>query len=184
VNTTEAKNFLVQQVAEQAALERVSLSDIEKRMLWFTESDPVSCSNPIELNDEFEKQCDTAEYERKMSGLFHDAYKRLKSDNPDKAQLWTEAVHFLNQGDHYILVMCDVPHVRPAALKSSTRDWVLYVAIGLAVAGAAVSAGVLLARYGTAVTPYKRYVQLGLLALMLFGYLYSVIPRWKRNDKR
>ena len=70
MNTTEAKDFLVQQVAKQAALEGVSLSDIEKRMLWFTETDPASCSNPIELNDEFEAQCDTQEYERKMVAPF------------------------------------------------------------------------------------------------------------------
>ena len=183
MNTTEAKDFLVQQVAEQAALEGVSVSDIEKRMLWFTESDPASCSNPIELNDEFETQCDTQEYERKMSRLFHHAYKRLKSEDPDKARVWTEAVHLLSQGDHYMLVMCDVPYVRPAALNSSIRDWVLYVAIGLAVAGAAVSAGVLVARYGTVLTPYKRYAQFGLLALLFFGYFYCVLPRWKRNDK-
>lgn len=59
----------------------------------------------------------------------------------------------------------------------------LYVAIGLAITGAAVSAGVLVARYGTVLTPYKRYAQFGLLALLLFGYFYCVLPRWKRNGK-
>ena len=88
MNTTEAKQFLVQEVVEQAALEGVSLSDIEKRMLWFTESDPASYSNPIELN-EFETQCDTQQYEGKMSRLFYHAYKRLKSEAPDKARVWT-----------------------------------------------------------------------------------------------
>ena len=35
----EAKDFLVQQTAEQAALENVPLSDLEKRMMYFTETD-------------------------------------------------------------------------------------------------------------------------------------------------
>ncbi|MGB2900309.1 MAG: hypothetical protein WBB89_13655 [Candidatus Acidiferrum sp.] len=34
----EAKDFLVAQTAEQASLEGVPLSDLEKRMMYFTES--------------------------------------------------------------------------------------------------------------------------------------------------
>ncbi len=34
----EAKDFLVQQTAEQARLEGVPLSELEKRMMYFTES--------------------------------------------------------------------------------------------------------------------------------------------------
>ena len=34
----EAKDFLVQQTAEQAQLEGVPLSELEKRMMYFTES--------------------------------------------------------------------------------------------------------------------------------------------------
>jgi len=40
-------------VVEQAALEGVPLADVEKRMMYFTESDAASCDSPIELNDEF-----------------------------------------------------------------------------------------------------------------------------------
>jgi hypothetical protein len=39
MNTKQAKDFLVQQTSEQAALENASLSDFEKRMMYFTESD-------------------------------------------------------------------------------------------------------------------------------------------------
>jgi len=49
----EAKNFLVQQTAEQARLEGVALSELEKRMMYFTESGYVP-EDPITLNDEFE----------------------------------------------------------------------------------------------------------------------------------
>jgi hypothetical protein len=34
-------------VAEQAALEKVPLTDLEKRMMYFTETDPASCENPL-----------------------------------------------------------------------------------------------------------------------------------------
>lgn len=63
VNAKEAKDFLVEQAAQQAALEKVPLSNVEKRMMYFVENDPSSCEDPLALNDEFEAQCDTAEYE-------------------------------------------------------------------------------------------------------------------------
>jgi hypothetical protein len=52
----------VQQRAEQATRENMPLSDIEKKMMYFTESDASTCENPVELNDEFEPQYDTPEY--------------------------------------------------------------------------------------------------------------------------
>jgi hypothetical protein len=107
LNTKQAKDFLLEQTAEQAALEGVPLADIEKRMMYFTESDPASCDNPIELNDEFEAQHETKEYEAKISRLLHHAYRRLKQENPERARNWDQAIQTLRKGDHYILVMLD-----------------------------------------------------------------------------
>lgn len=108
MDTKQAKDFLVQQTAEQAALDNVPLSNLEKRMMYFTESDPASCENPIELNDEFEAEYGTEEYEAKISRLLHHAYKRLKDENTENLRSWNEAVHILRKGDHYILVLLDV----------------------------------------------------------------------------
>ena len=107
MNTKQAKDFLVEQAAEQATLDNVSLSEIEQKMMYFTESDPVSCGNPVEVNDEFEAQYDTAEYETKISGLLHRAYKRLKIEDPEKKRIWYQAVRELRKGDHYFLVLWD-----------------------------------------------------------------------------
>jgi hypothetical protein len=60
MKTKQAKDFLVQQTTEQAALENIPLSDIEKKMMYPTESHATSCDNPVELNEEFEAQHDTA----------------------------------------------------------------------------------------------------------------------------
>jgi hypothetical protein len=108
MNTKQAKSFLVQQAAEQAALENVPLSDLEKGMMYFTESDPASCDNPIDLNGEFEEKYDTEEYEIKISRLLHHAYKRLKHEDAEKLSNWNEAIQTLRKGDHYILVLLDV----------------------------------------------------------------------------
>jgi hypothetical protein len=105
MDTKEAKDFLADQAAQQAALDHIPLSDLERRMMYFTESDPASCGDPVSLNDEFEKECDAAEYEAKMSRLLHRAYKRLKAENPGGKLHWDEAISTLKKGDHYALLL-------------------------------------------------------------------------------
>jgi hypothetical protein len=105
MRTKEAKDFLVQQTAEQAAFEGISLSDLEKRMMYFVENDPISCADPLELNQEFEEKCDTEEYETKIASLLHHAYKRLKSEDSAKARQWDLAIRTLSGGDHYLPVL-------------------------------------------------------------------------------
>jgi hypothetical protein len=102
----EAKDFLVEQATQQASLDGVSLSDLEKRMMYFTESADAT-EDPLKLNDEFQAHYDTAEYEVKVSRLLHHAFFRVKKENPETARRWNEAVKALNKGDHYILVLLD-----------------------------------------------------------------------------
>jgi hypothetical protein len=129
MDTKQAKDFLAEQVAEQAALDNTPLSDIERRMMYFTESDPKSCSDPHALNDEFEGQQDTAEYEGKMSVLLQHAYQRLKANDPEAKRTWDQAVRELRKGDHYFLVLWDIK--RPT--QNRTRDVAVMVVIGLLV---------------------------------------------------
>ena len=131
----EAKDFLVAQTAEQATLEGVSLSDLEKRMIYFTESGYVP-EDPISLNDEFEAECDTEEYEAKISRLLHHAYYRLRKENDAARKNWDLAIRCLRRGDHYLLVMWDLalPGERPPG------DSLKLFAAGLAVAALVVMA--------------------------------------------
>src|SRR5260370_11834730 len=108
----EAKDFLVMQTAEQAALEGVPLSDLEKRMMHFTEGKSAT-EDPLSLNEEFEAEYDTTEYEAKISGLLHHAYKRLRKENDAARRNWDEAVRCLRRGDHYLLVMLDSATEKP-----------------------------------------------------------------------
>jgi hypothetical protein len=133
----EAKDFLVYQTSEQAALENVPLSEIEKRMMYFVENDPSSCADPLQLNDEFEAEYDSGEYEAKIGRLLHHCYKRLKTENPEKARNWDEAIRTLQSGDHYLPVLWSV---KPTG-EHRWRDLLLMIAIGLlVVAGILVAA--------------------------------------------
>jgi hypothetical protein len=142
MNTKEAKDFLVQQTAEQAALEGVSLSDLEKRMMYFVENDPTSCADPLELNQEFEEKCDTEEYETKIASLLHHAYKRLKSEDSDTARQWDRAIRTLRDGDHYLPVLWNAHSSSGYPLRGSftpLRDSLPLLGAGLLVAAVLLS---------------------------------------------
>ncbi len=135
----EAKDFLVAQTAEQAGLEGVPLSDLEKRMMHFTEGKSAT-EDPISLNDEFEAQYDTTEYEAKISDLLHHAYKRLRKENDVARRNWDEAIRCLRRGDHYLLVMWDstLPGERPRGdslkLLAASLGVVVLVFLGVFIA--------------------------------------------------
>ena len=100
----EAKDFLVQETARQAAIEGVRLSELEKRMMYFVENEEMR-EDPIALNEEFEAEYDTDEYEAKIHGLLHRAYARVKKENPEAARHWKEAIREMSKGDHYLPVL-------------------------------------------------------------------------------
>jgi len=123
----EAKDFLVHETAKQASIEGVPLSDLEKRMMYFTESGYVP-EDPIALNEEFEAQYDTDEYETKISKLLHRAYQRLGKENEQTRKAWENAIKCLRRGDHYLLVMWDLSSSGEMRDPSPSEEWsVAYV---------------------------------------------------------
>jgi hypothetical protein len=89
----EAKDFLVQQTAEQAAFENVPLSGLEKRMTYLTET--AECpEDPIALNNAFEAEYDTTTYEKKISLLMAQAYRRIEREDPEKLRLWEQRIPY------------------------------------------------------------------------------------------
>jgi hypothetical protein len=163
----EAKDFLVQETTKQASIEGVPLSDLEKRMMYFTESGYVP-EDPIALNDEFEAQYDTDEYEAKIARLLHHAYQRARKENDETRRRFDSAIKSLRRGDHYLLVMWDVlGEVGSASLSS--RPYL----IGL-LFGALVLAGFYaVAWFAPRLTPPNpRIIQGVLVALVLGGVLF------------
>jgi hypothetical protein len=100
----EAKDFLVTQAAEQAAFEGAPLSDLEKRMMYFTESDGA-IEDPSTLNEEFDGQYDSEEYESRISKPLHHPHARAKKENTRTARPWSEAIRALSKDDHDLLVL-------------------------------------------------------------------------------
>jgi hypothetical protein len=117
MQVSEAKDFLVKQATEQAQLEGVPLSDLERRMMYFTEG-PDAVEDPVSLNEEFEKKYDTTEYEAKLAKLLANAYKRLKIESPASVTEWDKAIETLQKGDHYLLVLSGTGSLRGIPLRS------------------------------------------------------------------
>jgi len=165
----EAKDFLAAQVEEQATLEGVLLSHLEKRMMYFTESGYVP-EDPIKLNEVFEAEYDSDEYEAKSSRLLHHAYQRLRKENDATRKNWELAIKCLRRGDHYLLVMWDLtpPGERPPG------DSLKLFAAGLGVAALVIVAAFIAVK----LEPQWRWLQKKLPSPnphILFGIFITIV---------
>jgi hypothetical protein len=136
MESVAAKRFLISRVIEEAGMEGVLLSDTEKKMLHFTEVHPT-IPDIYEVNDEFERNYDSDEYEQKIALLLKNARNRDEHGNPTREQEWKDALMALQKEDHYILVMVNQAFGRDSNasyfLGFRVRDLLIYVAIGIAV---------------------------------------------------
>jgi hypothetical protein len=133
MNSVDAKQFLIDRVIEEAELEQVRLSDVEKKMLYFTEGHP-SLPDISETNAEFERDYDADAYEDKIAALLKNAREHDSRPSPGKELQWKDALDALKKEDHYILVMVgqafgfgSVP-----SMGNRARDFRIYIAVGIA----------------------------------------------------
>jgi len=100
----EAKEFLVARILEEAQREGVSLSDVERKTLYFSES-YWTLPDVMAVNDQFDQDYDQEEYEKKIANLIRSAAKRTRKEYPEEYARWLDAIRLLNTEDHYILVL-------------------------------------------------------------------------------
>ncbi|MGD0569723.1 MAG: hypothetical protein ABSA78_15090 [Candidatus Sulfotelmatobacter sp.] len=135
MESTTAKQFLISRVIEEAEVEQVNLSDVEKKMLYFTEVSP-SLPDIYEVNAEFERDYNSDEYEAKVVSLLRNARERDRRESSSKEQTWKDVLDALRKEDHYILVMVyrAFPEYRQSPVPTHrVRDYVVYIAVGIAV---------------------------------------------------
>jgi hypothetical protein len=107
----QAKEFLIPRIVAEAQRENVSLSEIERKMLYFSESG-WTLPDMTAVYEEFDRECDHDEYESKIASLIRKADKRAREESSEDYDAWWAAVRFLNSEDHYISVM-----IRTAGLR-------------------------------------------------------------------
>jgi hypothetical protein len=108
----QAKEYLVERIVAQARREQVPLSEIERKMLYFTESG-WTLPGILEVNAEFERNYDYEEYEQKIAGLVRQIEMQNATANGDEQSRWNDAVVKLSEGDHYLLVLIGLGRPSP-----------------------------------------------------------------------
>jgi len=102
----EAKSSFVDRIVSQASAESQPLSDNERWMLRFSESDPDFIVD-LHRVAQLEAEISDSDYEDKIVGLLERSYQRDASAGTNAQALYREASTTLHQGDHYLLIMID-----------------------------------------------------------------------------
>jgi hypothetical protein len=103
-NAREAKESLVARIAEEAQRDGVSLSDVERKMLYFSETG-WTLPEIFEVNREFDLDYHQAGYERKIATLIGNARNRARKEDRALSDDWSATSKLLSREDHYLTVM-------------------------------------------------------------------------------
>lgn len=150
MDTYDALEFVAFKIEGQAEIENGPLSDIEKKMLRFSEVEPgpLGREESLRVSEEFDRRpdLDTDAYEQKVRTLATHAFERDRKTLAGKSG-WDEAMTALSSHDYYLLVML------PAGLKKSgstgrigrntLREYLVYIAVAVAIVGVLVLASLL-----------------------------------------
>jgi len=114
----DAKEFLVGRIVEESERVGVPLSEIERKMLYFSETG-WTLPDIWEVNAAFDRDYDEVEYEEKIAGLIRGFRKNARQCSTAEFESWEAAVRLLRKEDHYLLVMVDM------AATSSNMGWLM-----------------------------------------------------------
>ncbi len=107
----DAKEFLIARIVEEATRENVGLSEVERKMLYFSETH-WTLPDIAAVSETFDREYNQDEYERKITRLINAAAAHAYQ-HAEQYDLWWDAVRLLRKEDHYILVMFDNADLPP-----------------------------------------------------------------------
>jgi len=99
----EAKEYLVGIIVEEAKRNGAPLTEVERKMLYFTETG-WTLPEMKEVSSEFDRDHDQDKYEQKIASLIGGIQARLTDE---ERMAWERALEKLSEGDHYLLVLVD-----------------------------------------------------------------------------
>lgn len=123
-----AKDYLASQIAQQAERDGVPLTEVERKMLYFTETG-WTLPDMKKVSAEFDKDYDQPTYEQRIGGLIDRIQSNAKLQNQRDQQTWNAAVKKLSNGDHYLLVLVDGAVSVPRGAKHNLK--ILFIAAAL-----------------------------------------------------
>ena len=99
----DAKESLVRRILAQAKQDGVPLSDVEREMLYFSETG-WTLPNMMAISQDFDQNYGQDEYESKIGKIVQHIRNQ---DDGNLDDSWDEAVRRLRNEDHYLLVLID-----------------------------------------------------------------------------
>ena len=106
----DAKDFLVNRIVAQAQRENVPLSEVERKMLYWSDAD-MMLPDMRKFSDEFDRDYDQNKYEQKIARLVANIAAGGHHQNEDEEEKWDAAVCKLSEGDHYLSVLIGNVHL-------------------------------------------------------------------------
>lgn len=177
----EAKEFAIGLIVSEADREGAPLSELERKMLYFSENGWTIPGMP-ETAQRFESEYDSGQYEKKIAALTKKLQKRLKSDDPKTLKAWLDALKKLSEGDHYLLVLVQAdtaPQRLPYDFLKLCLTALLIVLVGVGLMA-------LLPEHATGTFARERSAfftwLIAVIAISIFLLLILILGRERAND--
>jgi len=100
----EAKVFLASRIAEEADREGIPLTEIERKMLYYSETG-WTLPDMVEVKATFDRDYDRRLFETRMARLIRRARSRLRGGDTTEYEKWQLAIQELREQDHYVLAL-------------------------------------------------------------------------------
>jgi hypothetical protein len=179
-NARDAKEYLVDKITAQAQQENAPLSEVGRKMLYYTESG-WTLPDMEAVYDDFEREYDQAKYEKRIARLIRKAYKHACSGSREEYDAWWEATRRLGREDHYLSVIIRLAGLRPRG--DLLRLWgcaLLFVAVFIGFLFLSLKYGIEPGKYLPSRSAITVFIWATLLAITVF-YLSS---RWILGGKK
>jgi hypothetical protein len=128
----DAKKFLVAGILDEAQREGVPLSEVERKMLYFSETGWAP-ADIMETSGRFDRECDQPAYETKIARLIGNARERAREENQQEFDASSDAIGTLSKEDHYLLVMIQQAGGEVSQGRDLLRLWATAFAIVLGI---------------------------------------------------
>jgi hypothetical protein len=97
----EAKHYLVDKIVSKAEWEGIPLSEIERKMLYFSDAD-WALPEVQKVRTEFNHNHDLEEFQQKIAGLVHKIQTGVDAHQGLEKVAWDQAVEVLQGGGHFL----------------------------------------------------------------------------------
>lgn len=132
------KGALASVIAKEAERDGTPLTEVERKMLYFTETGrtlpDINLPDMKEISAEFDRDYDQDKYEQKIASIIARVRNHFDLEHQQDQMTWDLALEKLGQGDHYLTVLADQANPGQSSIKRNIK--VVLAALLLFAAGA------------------------------------------------